>query len=250
MSLPFVSCVTPTYNRRKFLPYLLYIFAYQEYPKNKRELVILDDSPTSNQDLIDEWLAKNPGENVRYIYKQEKIKLGRKRNMLNEIAKGEIIIAFDDDDYYPPEKIKHAVKMMNQNKVELCGSSEIYVYFTKTKEIYISGPFSTCHSTNGTVAFRKSYFKQESRRYDDNADKAEEKAFFDNFLNPIFQIESLKTILCISHVNNTVDKYPMREHMKPCKLKLKDIVKDKKLYNFYLSLADEEFTKKESSEQV
>jgi hypothetical protein len=36
--------------------------------------------------------------------------------------------------------------------------------------------------------------------------------------------------------------------MKPCKLKLKDIVKDKKLYNFYLSLADEEFTKRETTE--
>ena len=87
MSLPFVSCVTPTYNRRKFLPYLLYIYSYQEYPKNKRELVILDDSPESNQDLINEWLAKNPGENVNYVYKTEKIKLGRKRNMLNENSK-------------------------------------------------------------------------------------------------------------------------------------------------------------------
>lgn len=239
MSLPFVSCVTPTYNRRKFLPYLLYIYSYQQYPKDKRELVILDDSPESSQDIIDEFLLKNPGENIRYIYKTEKIKLGKKRNILNELAKGDIIMAFDDDDYYPPEKIKHAVTKMNSNKVELCGSSEIYVYFTKSKEIYVSGPFSTCHSTNGTVAFRKTYIKQESRRYDDDADKAEEKAFFDHFQNPIFQIDALKTILCIAHVNNTVDKYPMKQHMRPTKYKLKDIVKDKKLYNFYMSLSDE-----------
>jgi len=36
--------------------------------------------------------------------------------------------------------------------------------------------------------------------------------------------------------------------MKPCKLNLKDILKDKKLYNFYLSLEGEEFTKKDSTE--
>jgi len=239
MSLPFVSCVTPTYNRRKFLPYLLHIYSYQEYPKNKRELVILDDSPESNQDVIDAHLKNNPGENIRYVHLKEKVKLGRKRNMLNKLAKGEIIIAFDDDDYYPPEKIKHAVTKMNANKVEVCGSSEIYVYFTKSKDIYVSGPFSNCHSTNGTVAFRKSYIQNDIRKYDDEADKAEERMFFDNFQNPIYQIDALKTILCISHVSNTVDKYPMRESMRPCNLKLKNIVKDKKLYNFYMSLADE-----------
>jgi len=237
--LPFVSCVTPTYNRAKFLPHLLYIYSYQEYPKNRRELVILDDSPSSNKHIIDEFLKKNPGENIRYIYKSEKIKLGRKRNMLNELAKGDIIMAFDDDDYYPPDKIKHAVTKMNSNKVEICGSSEIYVYFTKSKEIYVSGPFSTCHSTNGTVAFRRSYVENNKRRYNDEADKAEEKEFFDNFTNPIYQISSLKTILCISHQANTVDKSAMKEHMKPCKLKIKDIVKDKKLLAFYNSLADE-----------
>ena len=60
MSLPFVSCVTPTYNRRQFLPYLLHIYTSQTYPKNRRELVIIDDSDVSNQDLIDDLKTKTP----------------------------------------------------------------------------------------------------------------------------------------------------------------------------------------------
>jgi len=49
---PFVSCICPTYNRAKFLPYLLHIFDIQDWPKKQRELIILDDSPSSNEDII------------------------------------------------------------------------------------------------------------------------------------------------------------------------------------------------------
>ena len=45
---PFVSVICPTYNRRESLPYLLYIWQYQDYPAEKRELIILDDSPVSD----------------------------------------------------------------------------------------------------------------------------------------------------------------------------------------------------------
>lgn len=243
----FVSCICATYNRRRFLPYLLHIYKNQTYTANKRELVILDDSPTTNQDIIDEFMAKNPSENIRYYYQSEKLTLGKKRNELNKLAKGEIIINFDDDDYYPPEKVKFTVTKMNAMKANVAGSSEIYIYFTQTKQMMVSGPFSNCHSTNGTIAYRKSWLKGGDnifsrtleRKYNDSATKAEEKDFLDDFQNPILQIPALTAILCIAHGSNTVDKYPMRQNMRESNVKLKDIVKDKMLYNFYLELGDE-----------
>lgn len=234
MNLPFVSCVTPTFNRRKFLPYLLYMYSYQQYPINKRELIILDDSTETNKDIIDDFLSKNPNENIRYIYSKDRIKLGMKRNTLNELSKGDIIMAFDDDDYYPPEKIKYAVTKMNTHKVEISGSSEMYLYYTNTGLIYKCGPFSNTHCTNATVAYRRSYLK--NRKYNDTADSAEEKAFLDNFENSILQLDTMKNILCICHDNNTVDKSRSIPNSQLTNLKLKDFVKDKKLYNFYLSL--------------
>ncbi|MDO7161173.1 glycosyltransferase, partial [Acinetobacter baumannii] len=92
--------VCPTYNRREFLPYLLYMWQYQDYPAEKRELVILDDSAQSNADLI-AMMVDPACPNVRYIHSEERLVLGQKRNMLNELAKGEYILCFDDDDYYP-----------------------------------------------------------------------------------------------------------------------------------------------------
>ena len=128
----FVSCICATYNRRRFLPYLIHVYKSQTYPANKRELVILDDSPTSNEDIIQEFKKANPQENINYFYEAEKMPLGKKRNKLNTLSKGDIMINFDDDDYYPPDKVKKTVALMNQSKADVAGSSEIYIYFTQS----------------------------------------------------------------------------------------------------------------------
>ena len=63
---PFVSVVTPTWNRGAFLPYLLYMYRYQDYPADRRELIILDDSPQSHQHIIDRLTNGTPGSfNIR-----------------------------------------------------------------------------------------------------------------------------------------------------------------------------------------
>jgi len=40
---PDVSIVTPTYNRREFIPILIKIYANQTFPKEKMEWIIIDD---------------------------------------------------------------------------------------------------------------------------------------------------------------------------------------------------------------
>jgi glycosyltransferase involved in cell wall biosynthesis len=52
MSRPFVSVVVPTYNRRKFIPHMLHMFDYQNYPKELMELLIYDDGTDKIKDLI------------------------------------------------------------------------------------------------------------------------------------------------------------------------------------------------------
>ncbi len=75
---PFVSVVTPTWNRSAFLPYLLYMYRYQDYPADRRELVILDDSPQSHQHIIDRLTDGTPEAfNIRYIHHQERLPLGK-----------------------------------------------------------------------------------------------------------------------------------------------------------------------------
>lgn len=232
--LPFVSCVTPTYERRKFLPILLDIYNRQTYPHEKRELIILDDSKESNQDLIDEFLKINPNVDVRYVYEKEKIKLGKKRNMLNELAKGDFILYMDDDDYYCSDKIKYTITRMLSNKAIFSGSSEIYIYFTDTKLIYRFNKIAQNHSTAGTFCYHKSYLS--NHKFDDDAEKAEEKLFLDEYKTQQIQIDPFKAILCIAHSSNTFDKRNLINRLIKTNLKLKNFVTEKHLQQFYLNL--------------
>ena len=234
MSLPFVSCLTPTYERRQFLAVLLDIFQRQTYPANRRELVLLDDSKESNQDLIDDFVKQHPEVNIVYKYSSEKIKLGKKRNMLNDMAKGEYIMYLDDDDYYCSDKIKHAITRMLGAKSGFSGSSEMYLYFTDTKLIYRFNKIAQNHSTAGTFCFHRDYLKD--HRFEDTAEKAEEKIFLDEYKTQQIQIDPFKAILCIAHNKNTFDKRNLLHRMVKTSLKLKNFVKEKHLIEFYNNL--------------
>ena len=89
---PFVSLCTPTFNRRPFIPYMIKCFEHQTYPKNKIEWIIIDDGT----DKIEELVTHIP--QVKYFKYDEKMTLGKKRNLLNEKATGDIIVYMDDTD--------------------------------------------------------------------------------------------------------------------------------------------------------
>lgn len=225
MSRPFVSVVTPTYNRRDFLPYLLHQYNYQTYPEHKRELIVLDDSPTSNEDLF----PKN-NSNIRYIHLKEKTPLSKKRNMLNKLAKGDIIVCMDDDDYYSPDRVTHAVyKLMSNPQIKIGGSTVLHIYYPTLDKIYQFGPYNPNHSTNGPMCYKKEYLYENG--YLDDLDSAEESNFTKKFTQPMVQLDPFKTMICIAHNNNTVEKTAFIPQGKLTNLKLKDFFKkgDKKM---------------------
>lgn len=232
---PYVICICPTYNRRNFLPNLLYMFNYQTYPKDKMLLLILDDSDTTNEDIIN----NSKLDNVKYIYSNEKMKLGKKRNILNKKAielGAEYIICFDDDDFYPEDKVSYTIRMMISRKALISGCTTIYVYYTSLEKIYKFGPYNDNHCTNGTMAYHVDFIKKNDRKYEDDAFKSEEKYFLNDFSEKVLQLEPLKVILCISHKNNTVDKIEKIKYAQEYEQKLKKIIKDKKLLDFYKNL--------------
>jgi len=229
---PLVSICTPTYNRRSFIPSLIQNFLNQSYPQELMEWIVIDDGTDPVGDLFENV------PNVKYFYQKEKMKLGRKRNYMHEKAKGDIIIYMDDDDYYPPDRVNHAVNKLRGNPQALCaGSSTIYIYFKDSKQIWQFGPYGQKHSTAGTFAFKKELLKQ--TRYDDDAELSEEKQFLKNYTIPFVQLDPRKSILCFAHDNNTFDKRrllinPDPRYIRETKLKPKNFIKDKGLIKFYI----------------
>ena len=144
----FVSVCTPTYNRRPFIHSMIKCFNHQTYPKDKIEWIIIDDGTDKIEDLVKD----HP--NVKYYSYDEKMPLGKKRNLMHEKSCGDILVYMDDDDYYPPCRIQHAVDMLESHPKALCaGSSEIYIYFKHINQMVQFGPYGPNHATAGTFAF-------------------------------------------------------------------------------------------------
>ena len=207
---PFVSICTPTFNRRPFIPVMLECFRNQTYPKDRMEWIIVDDGTDKVKDLIDAANIKQ----IRYFSVDEKMSLGKKRNYMHSFVKGTIIVYMDDDDYYPPERVSHAVEKLTQNRQAMCaGSSEIYIYFKHIQQMYQCGPYGPNHATAGTFAFRTELLKDS--RYEDTAALAEEKHFLKNYTVPFVQLDPLKSILVFSHNHNTFDKKKLLDNPHP-----------------------------------
>lgn len=233
-NFPFVSVVTPTYNRRRFIPYLIRCYEQQTYRKDRMEWIILDDGQDKVGDLFAEASKRIP--NIRYIALEEKETVPSKRNRLNEEAKGSIIVAMDDDDYYPPDRVSHVVTKFKANpKIQVAGASEIYMYYTDLKLIVKLGPYSPTHATNGTMAWRSTYGKK--HRYDETVTHSEERSFLDDYKHPMIQLDPFKTMLVMSHSENTFGKKALLDQenpfLKKTTMKLNNFIKDKILKDFY-----------------
>ena len=198
--IPFVSICTPTFNRRPFIPMMLKCFEHQTYPKDKIEWLIVDDGTDKIEDLVSHIPQ------IKYFKFDEKMTLGKKRNFLNDKSRGEIIIYMDDDDYYPPERISHAVEKLKSSPQALCaGSSEMFIYFKdEINKMFAFGPYGPNHATAATFAFKRELLRQ--TKYDETFCIAEEKKFLKDYTIPFVQLDPMKTILVFSHTHNSVNK--------------------------------------------
>jgi len=203
--LPFVSICTPTYNRRPFFPMAIQCFNEYDYPKDRMEWIIVDDGTDCIEDLVKDIPQ------VKYFREEKQMVLGRKRNYMHEKCKGDIIVYQDDDDYYPPDRISHAVeKLMSDPKVMAGGSTVLFLYFKHVQQMYRFGPSSDNHATAGTFAFKRELLKE--TKYDDFKALAEEKDFLKGYTVPFIQFDPLKSILVFSHNHNTFDKKKLLAH--------------------------------------
>ena len=235
-----VSVCTPTFNRRPFIKNMFQCFMNQDYPKHRIEWIIVDDGTDKVRDVIE--AAGVP--QIKYFALPDKLPLGAKRNFMHSHCKGSIIVYMDDDDYYPPERIAHAVTTLQENRDAMCaGSSEIYIYFKHIQKMIQFGPYGPNHATAGTFAFRAELLKQ--TRYQDHAAVAEEREFLKGYTVPFVQLDPMKTILCFSHEQNTFDKRKLLENPHP------DFVREsKKKVTDFICLEKEAAIKKFFMEEI
>lgn len=149
-SLPTVSILTPTYNRRNTFKLAIKNFYEIDYPQLKIEWIIVDDGTDSIEDMLpkesrikyyyiddnkrkelyDEMVKTlDTNENVRSKKKKSKnilnkfhkdgfygnrLPMGFKRNLCAKYASNDIFIHMDDDDYYPPQSVQMRVSNLKK----------------------------------------------------------------------------------------------------------------------------------------
>ena len=112
-----VSCLMPTRDRRGFVPRAVETFLAQEHD-GQAELVVLDDG----DDAVADLMPKDP--RVRYVRLRPALVLGAKRNVACALARGSVLVHWDDDDVSAPDRIARQVEALEH--AELCGTSRMF----------------------------------------------------------------------------------------------------------------------------
>ncbi len=123
-----VTCIMPTCNRRTFVDGAIRNFREQDYPN--LELLIVHDGADSIEDPV----PADP--RIRYIRLTEKQILGDKRNFACAQACGEFICHWDDDDWYPANRVSRQVALLQSAGGQVCGTSQLFYYDPSLKRAW------------------------------------------------------------------------------------------------------------------
>lgn len=129
---PPISVLTLVYNRRAFIDLAFLNLMTTDYPKNKIQWVIVDDSDDPNEMVLDKiksFEERGLGLEVTYVPFKKKHTIGWKRNKAVEAAKHEICVNMDDDDVYPETSFRRRVAWLKRYPdVKVVGCTMMAMY--------------------------------------------------------------------------------------------------------------------------
>ncbi|MEX2595183.1 MAG: cellulose synthase family protein [Anditalea sp.] len=121
--LPLVTIQLPVYNERYVVERLISAVAALNYPHDKLEIQLLDDSTDETQQLIREKIKQFPGLDIHYLHRTDRtgFKAGALRDGL-KVAKGEFITIFDADFVPDPDFLIKILPYFSEPKVGMVQS--------------------------------------------------------------------------------------------------------------------------------
>lgn len=151
-SQPLVSCLLLTRDRRPFIPLALASYASQQY--RNRELLVFDDGHDPIEDLVRDVAG------ARYE-RVPRMTLGAKRNAACEAAAGEIIVYFDDDDWYGPRRLDRQLAPLLRGRADFTGLRMRTVLQLPQRKFWTASDalhrqMFACDVAGGTAAFARS----------------------------------------------------------------------------------------------
>lgn len=114
---PSVSVHLPVYNEKRVISRLLDSVIAFEYPRNKLEVIVVDDSTDDTAELVQSY-QENHSDIVTVIRreKREGFKAGALQAALHR-SKGELFVLFDSDYVPPPDFLRRMVPYLCSDKM-------------------------------------------------------------------------------------------------------------------------------------
>lgn len=209
---PNISILTPTFNRKRFLPLMIYNIYHFTYPKEKIEWNILesnDNSLNNYEKLFNDKseitdLEEKLGIKIKYEYKDYEMSIGKKRNILSNTSSHQYLINMDDDDLYLSSYLNHSIDILMNTGKSITGSLDmLFIYPQKDYQIsFIQCVRDFMLYHEATLCMTKSHWKQ--YKYEEN-NKGEGKYIYgENELCGLSDI--MKCMICVCWDGNTVNK--------------------------------------------
>lgn len=117
---PNISVITLLHNRPKFAQNACFNLLTTDYPREKIEWIVVDDSEpdqSASDRIIHFEQSFAPGKIV-YVPLVRKTSIGKKRNLGVERASHNIILMMDDDDHYPTTSFRRRVAWLLKDRVQ------------------------------------------------------------------------------------------------------------------------------------
>lgn len=131
---PLVSVGIPTYNRKEKLVRLLNSILESNYPKDKLEIIVVDDASTDGTYEV----VKRKFPQVRIIQNKRELLVSGSRNVCLKNAKGKYIFLIDDDNIVDKNCILELVGVMERSsKIGIV--APIMYYLKQPKRVWCAG---------------------------------------------------------------------------------------------------------------
>jgi glycosyltransferase involved in cell wall biosynthesis len=119
-----VSVIIPTYNRKNLLRETIVSLFGQSYPKDKYEIIVVDDGSTDGTEHMIGELRKDAPCKFKY-FKKDNEGPAAARNLGIKNAEGEIIAFTDSDCTTHPDWLKNGLKCFSKNDVAFVSGQKL-----------------------------------------------------------------------------------------------------------------------------
>ncbi len=181
------------------MPQAIHYFLQQDYPR--RELIILDDGSEELADLV-------PADSrIRYQRMDRRYTMGAKHNMACAMARGEVVLHWDDDDWMANWRISYQLESLLAHPANtISGLAQLFFFDPRTERAweYVYPMVNRPWVAGATFCYRREFW--ESHRHPDMNEGSDTVFVWGLSDSNVRPLEKSDFYVAIVHPKNTSPK--------------------------------------------